>query len=607
MFQLIPTPKTRMLKFPSTPNSLCASTPFSCQLPVCFNSRVTVCFNSRVTVCFNSRVTVCFNSRVTVCFRMNGFILSVSYSVSVLSLICISFGRYLRVCRRPTFRAFQAARRCCQVCAALWVVGTLLSLPLLFDKLLPPYGYDPGSHLCNARADRTGPGYGSIAMISMLVTPVLVIGYFNAAIFRRWHGSRRKFQKRKHSRKGCKSTWKSFVTMSLEDLPREEGGTGAAKETSLGRHNTWSGEFPSDRTSSTVCVTASDCDEKSQGIPERDPVSFRDTQLSKYRASTALMLCDAGPVVTKETEVNSTVDESVSVTTNDEGFANEVKAFSLKANSARRPNSCYMTINLDDLQVKSGKQRAIATITSCSSRRYAASMRQLKKVRDGSVKTSIKASRSPLSPILSLLATSLLDTHDETSEVCTDESQNDQNNDVSYSDDDVDSSDTDSKSRSAPYGDMCTEEMSMGTEDADGLTDSLTKSSYPTLVLAGNYTRQSRRKRKTSRKRAVASDATLVRSLLVITVSLLLFYTPFVVTLILTFFYGHSLPPALPATATLLLFVSCSVNWLIYGIMNTAFRKDCVASLRTLRCSSCRLGRPRAMSCASSLGPVTHC
>ena len=596
-----------MLKFPSTPNSLCASTPFSCQLHVCFNSRVTVCFNSRVTVCFNSRVTVCFNSRVTVCFRMNGFILSVSYSVSVLSLICISFGRYLRVCHRPTFRAFQTVRRCRQVCAALWVVGTLLSLPLLFDKLLPPYGYDPGSHLCNARADRTGPGYGSIGMISVLVTPVLVIGYFNAAIFRRWHGSRRKFQKKKHSRKGCKSTWKSFVSMSLMDLPGEEGGTGAAKETSVGRHNTWSGEFPSDRTSSTVCVTASDCDEKSQGIPERDPVPFCDTKLSKYRASTALMLCDAGPVVTKETEVNSTVDESVSVTTNDEGFANEVKASSLKVNSARRPNSCCMTINVDDLQVKSGKQRAIATVTTGSSRRYAASMRQLNKVRDGSVKTSIKASRSPLSPILSLLATSLLDTHNETSEVSTDESQNDLNNDVSCFDDDVDSSDTDSKSRSAPYGDMCTEEMTRGIEDADGLTDSPTESPYPTLVLAGNYTRQTRRKRKMSRKRAVASDATLVRSLLVITVGLLVFYTPFVVTLILTFFYGRSLPPALPATATLLLFVNCSVNWLIYGIMNTAFRKDCVASLRTLWCSSCCFGRPRATSCASSLGPVTHC
>ena len=553
---------------------------------------------------------MCFNSQVTVCFRINGFILSCSYSVSILSLICISFGRYLRVCNRPTFRAFQAAKRCRQVCAAQWVVGTLLSLPLLFDKLLPPYGYDPGSHLCNARADRTGPGYGSIAMISMLVTPVLLIGYFNAAIFRRWHGSRRKFQKRKHWRKNCKSTWKSFVTMSLTDLAGGEGGAGAAgvaKETSLVRHDTWSGEFPSDRTSSTVCVTASDCNGKSQGAPERDPCPFCDTRMSRYRASTVLMLCDAGPVITNETEVNSTVDKSVSVTTNDEGLANEVKASSLKANSARRPSSCYMTRNLDDLQVRTGKQYAIATVTSGSSHRYAASMRQLNKDRDGFAKTSIKANRSPLSPILSFLANSLLDTHHETSEVSNDESQKDQNNDVSYSDDDVDSSDTDSKSRSAPYGDMCTEQRSRGTEDADGLTDSPMESPYPTLMLAGNYTRKSRRKRKTARKQAKASDAALVRSLLVITVGLLVFYTPFVVTLILTFFHGHSLPPALPATATLLLFVNCSVNWLIYGIMNTAFFKEYKAILRTLWCSSCRLGRPRASSGASSVGPVTHC
>ena len=76
-----------------------------------------------------------------------------------------------------------------------------------------------------------------------------------------------------------------------------------------------------------------------------------------------------------------------------------------------------------------------------------------------------------------------------------------------------------------------------------------------------------------------------------ISLGLLLFYMPFIADLFLTLILGHSLFPALSVTSTLLLLVNCSVNWVIYGIMNTAFRQNYAVTLRRLRGGCCLMGR----------------
>ena len=89
-----------------------------------------------------------------------------------------------------------------------------------------------------------------------------------------------------------------------------------------------------------------------------------------------------------------------------------------------------------------------------------------------------------------------------------------------------------------------------------------------------------------------SSEVALVRSLLVISICLFVLYLPFAITVLLTFFLKDDVPPELPVTSTLLLLVNCAVNWIIYGVMNTAYRHAYVTTLRKCVCCE-RLRRAR--------------
>ncbi|KAK7503503.1 hypothetical protein BaRGS_00005424 [Batillaria attramentaria] len=71
--------------------------------------------------------------------------------------------------------------------------------------------------------------------------------------------------------------------------------------------------------------------------------------------------------------------------------------------------------------------------------------------------------------------------------------------------------------------------------------------------------------------RIKASDIGLVRSLLAVWVSLLVLYTPFVVGCYVSVYTGGSVELSL--TINWLVFLNNSINWFLYGALNTSFRK----------------------------------
>nr|KAG5703262.1 hypothetical protein BaRGS_034173 [Batillaria attramentaria] len=122
--------------------------------------------------------------------EVNGFILSLAYSASILSLISVSFNRYMKVCHTNRFRTLFTAKKTVLYCFLLWVTGCLMQVPLLAGY--PKFGYDAGAHGCQGRSVRKQVNYGGIVMSTALVGSVFLIGYFNYAIFRKWNQSRSK-------------------------------------------------------------------------------------------------------------------------------------------------------------------------------------------------------------------------------------------------------------------------------------------------------------------------------------------------------------------------------------------------------------------------------
>lgn len=127
--------------------------------------------------------------------QVNGLMLCVCYSASSLSLICISFNRYMKVCHAQMFITFFSCKKNALLCGGMWLVAFILNAPLLIgNPPYGPYGYDKGSHICNARPNPGILDYGTMGMATHLVFPFIAIFYFNYAIFRYWKQSQIKFQ-----------------------------------------------------------------------------------------------------------------------------------------------------------------------------------------------------------------------------------------------------------------------------------------------------------------------------------------------------------------------------------------------------------------------------
>lgn len=124
--------------------------------------------------------------------QVNGFVVCLSYSVSVLSLVSISFNRYMKVCHSQLFLRLFSLKKSIAACGLLWLAALILNIPLLAGK--PPYGYDKGSHHCSARSQARSLDYGTLAMSTHLVFPTFAIAFFNIAIFRHWRQSTKRLQ-----------------------------------------------------------------------------------------------------------------------------------------------------------------------------------------------------------------------------------------------------------------------------------------------------------------------------------------------------------------------------------------------------------------------------
>nr|KAG5703263.1 hypothetical protein BaRGS_034174 [Batillaria attramentaria] len=103
--------------------------------------------------------------------EVNGFILCLAYSVSILSLVSISFNRYMKVCHYNLFLKLFTAEKTVLFCLGLWVLGKEVNA-------------------------------GGMGMALILALPMVVIGYFNYAIFRTWRQSRLKVKGRDKKREG---------------------------------------------------------------------------------------------------------------------------------------------------------------------------------------------------------------------------------------------------------------------------------------------------------------------------------------------------------------------------------------------------------------------
>ncbi|KAK7111962.1 G-protein coupled receptor 84-like [Littorina saxatilis] len=431
--------------------------------------------------------------------QLNGFVLSVGYSVSVLSMTLISFNRYAKVCHSNVFHRLFSPRRNKIFCLLLWATGIVLNLPF-FLPAVPSYGYDPGSHICNARAGRKYAGYGTVAMMLMLILPVFLIGYFNAAIFRRWRDTRRQLQRHKgKERRKVQGKEKGCTSVSVEVLPNERNNTAKEESTEVDKDvgppvERVAGKLNSDMTSSIVSVTtvSDDVEGKnnqpdltsyvdklgSQTSSEKPQKSGKKVLRWPFRFRT--LLPNAAPHTRVQTPVTSRLDEDLSTGGVSSRCVHNLDDTDTSADADTRTQR--ETTDADDLTVDKGKDM----------RRH--------------IETNL-------------------------------------------------------------------------SEDCCG-------SARETAKKKSSHVRARRMGTATDRKQTV-SEMALVRSLLVVFICFFVLYTPFAVTLILTVLLKEAVPPELPVTSTLCLFVNCAINWIIYGVMNTVFRHAYVSTIKNLRYCCC--------------------
>ena len=536
-------------------------------------------------------------------FRINAFLLCTSYAVSMLSLVLVSCYRYIKVCHPRVFHTVFTTRRNPFYCLVLWVLAAATNLPLFW--LEAHYGYDRASHLCNARGGRTHPCFGNIATLIVLLMPLFLISFFNAAIFRQWHASHRKLLKRMGRVRMAKTTRRRFLSMSMSEL----GAIGLVNNDDSSRESNDSrsgvvrrqGESFSDvNTSSFMCPAASEQDSDNTGEATIRRVSSG-RRLSKHRLSTVQGSRD-----------DNTAEEKTSHTKGDlqsgRGEADE--------EDAGTPSSAVSMRSRNNTRFNKGqrRQRTISAADCSPDVAAALKLRQMGMNRSRTLKNPVASSRKTR-PSQSVLLDALDLKETKFSHIDFDISSPDVSvqEDVDIVEDGTDLAifaiQTNVEDTPAEEANRNSEPVDLNVpQKADRCEDKKRKQSlYPSIdrTRLEFSTWRRRRAMAASRKRQKPPDLALVRSLLVISVCIFLFYAPFIVNIVLTFVLKDDVPAELPVTATLLLLANCGINWIIYGVMNTAIRQAYVTTLRS--CACCVLvWRSRASSHASSIGPAAH-
>ena len=102
---------------------------------------------------------------------------------------------------------------------------------------------------------------------------------------------------------------------------------------------------------------------------------------------------------------------------------------------------------------------------------------------------------------------------------------------------------------------------------------------------AMQHLRRQQRKKK-------AREVAFVRSLFVVFILMFISFIPFGVIIIVSSFF-ENVPPEVVILGNMLLFFNNSINWIVYGAMNPAFRKGYMKYVREVLITCCRVGRKR--------------
>lgn len=146
--------------------------------------------------------------------QINAFVTCFGFGISVMSLICVSFNRYVKVCHTRYFDRIFSVRKNAALCGVIWVVTLGLLVPLLYGDT--KVGYDSRSHTCSVYEKKAVVNYRSIVMLGLLVFPPAAIGFFNFKIFQLWKKTRKRSHGGLTARKSVHPTGSPSVAVSLD-------------------------------------------------------------------------------------------------------------------------------------------------------------------------------------------------------------------------------------------------------------------------------------------------------------------------------------------------------------------------------------------------------
>ena len=188
-----------------------------------------------------------------------------------MSLLAVSFNRYLHVCHSKLYYRIVNKRRTIITCAALWVILAIPALPPLFGK--GAYVYMPEYHICSYSRKKifTHP---KPYIIFMNVVVVCLVVHCNFRIFRFWRTTRDNLLKHgaNRHRQNLNLAQRKLETMNAQgcsSLKSDERRFGEdVKEMNCKRDGAGTGQadFP-ELTVSVTSLRLSELDSRSDWIP----------------------------------------------------------------------------------------------------------------------------------------------------------------------------------------------------------------------------------------------------------------------------------------------------------------------------------------------------
>ena len=496
------------------------------------------------------------------CCRVNAFMLYVSYTVSVLSLILVSSHRYAKVCHPHTFHTIFAPRRYKVYCTSVWVLASVINLPLL-GGIPASYGYDSEAHICNGRVGRKNPGYGSIAVVCLLIMTFSVISFSNVAIFRHWYRSRSKLQKRNNR-------MRNLLSMSVTDMAALDNCEYSRGESVVDESVTLA-ELLSRRCNPVVSATYS---KQSRCTPSARDMNFK---MNKNEAKPGLRAKASArrsswPLTKAAADIlMGEVRQSLIVT----AFVHAEATASL--DQSHNPLSQDHAHKLEEGSSKP-PQRAV---------KHSSLIVSLNDLNADPISAVFPGTRATVSP-------------KAVEEIILEVPNNLTTGTANWMSDAEEFKHMGEATRCSHSVPRRT--PSKGKRQSTSIPRTRP---YPCLLRRSQHSLAWRRDLASpsifSKKRT--PNLTLIRSLLLISVCLFLFHTPVIVTTILTFTLKERIPPEIPALSTLLVLVNCSLNWVVYGATNRTFRQ---AYTTTLKGWTSVFNRRDKCLASPSIGPASH-